>query len=119
MLDQPWESKYRFALPAETAEAGEVEAGETTPAGQEPIKWVSVAAALGPAQAEILRGRLETEGIPARVAQEAAGGVYGLTVGLLGQVDVIVPEEQAARAREVLSDVAEEAPQEEDKEDEG
>lgn len=117
MLDRSWESRYHFALPGEAAEAGDVETGETTPGSAEPIQWVSVAAALGPAQAEILRGRLETEGIPARVAQEAAGGVYGLTVGLLGQVDVLVPEEQAARAREILNDVAEELPEEEAQEE--
>jgi hypothetical protein len=102
MTDQAWENAYKGALPGSPAQANEG-ANETSPGGAEPIRWVRVAVALGPAHAEILRGRLEAEGIPARVLREPAGSVYGLTVGLLGQIDVVVPQEYAAQARDLLA----------------
>lgn len=102
MTDQAWESTYKGPLPGAPAQANEG-ANETSPGGAEPVRWVRVAMALGPAHAEILRGRLEAEGIPARVLQEPAGSVYGLTVGLLGQIDVVVPQEYAAQAHELLA----------------
>ncbi len=115
MTDQTWENAYKATLPGPAAQAGEG-AGETSPGGEAPVKWVRVAVALGPTHAEILRGRLEMEGIPARVLREPAGGVYGLTVGLLGQIDVVVPQEYAAQARELLAGEAEEG---EESEEEG
>ncbi len=41
-------------------------------------------------EAQMLVGRLETEGIPAQAWQEGAGKAYGLTVGYLGEVRVMV-----------------------------
>ncbi|MER3457602.1 MAG: hypothetical protein C4309_02195 [Chloroflexota bacterium] len=102
MTDQAWESTYKGPLPGAPAQAN-AGANETSSGGAEPVRWVRVAVALGPAHAEILRGRLEAEGIPARVLQEPAGSVYGLTVGLLGQIDVVVPQEYAAQARDLLA----------------
>lgn len=102
MTDQAWENTYKGTLPGTPAQANEG-ANETSPSGAEPVRWVRVAVALGPAHAEILRGRLEAEGIPARVLQEPAGSVYGLTVGLLGQIDVVVPQEYAAQACDLLA----------------
>jgi len=109
----------RFSLPDETDKAGEAssQAGETTPGGQETVRWVSVATTMGPLRAEVLRGRLEAEGIPALVIREAAGGIYAVTVGLLGEADVLVPEELAERAREILGeDIEEEPPRDEEDE---
>jgi hypothetical protein len=54
-------------------------------------------------KAAIIRGRLETEGIPARIQQEPAGVVIGLTTGLLGQAKVLVPEPLVDQALEILS----------------
>lgn len=113
MTNQTWDDAYRFAMPGRPTKAAEG-TSEGTPGGEEPVTWVSVAAALGPAHAEILRGRLETEGIPALVVREPAGSAYGLTVGLLGQVDIVVPQEYAARAREILADVGEETGEDEE-----
>lgn len=107
MTDQIWENAYKTILSGPPAQTGE-DAGETSPGGEEPVKWVRVAIALGPAHAEILRGRLEAEGIPAQVMREPAGGAYGLTVGLLGQTDILVPQEYAAQARELLAGETEE-----------
>jgi hypothetical protein len=59
--------------------------------------------ASGQPEAEIVKGRLESEGIPAVLRYESAGIVYGLTINGLGQVEVQVPASLAQHAREVLS----------------
>jgi len=54
-------------------------------------------------EAEIVKGRLNCEDIPAILRYEAAGVIYGLTVNGLGQVEVRVPSHLAQRAREILA----------------
>ena len=54
-------------------------------------------------EAEIIKGRLNCEEIPALLSYESAGVVYGLTVDGLGQVEVRVPSHLAQRAREILA----------------
>ena len=56
----------------------------------------------GPGQATILKQALEAAGIPAELSQESAGPVYGLTVGPLGLVDILVRESDAAAAGALL-----------------
>jgi len=53
--------------------------------------------------AHIIKGRLESEGIPALLSYESAGLVYGITVDGLGEVKVMVPESLAEQAREILA----------------
>jgi len=67
------------------------------------INWVVVEETMGITVAEIIAGRLQSEGIPARAWQEGAGGALGLIVGLLGTGHVVVPEEFADRARAILA----------------
>jgi len=57
----------------------------------------------GQPEAEIVKGRLEHEGIPAVLRYESAGIVYGLIIDGLGQVEVQVPSSLAQQAREILS----------------
>ena len=57
----------------------------------------------GQPEAEIVKGRLENEGIPAVLRYESAGVVYGLTIDGLGQVEVQVPSSLAQHAREILA----------------
>ena len=57
----------------------------------------------GQLEAEIVKGRLESEGIPAMLCYESAGVVYGLTIDGLGQVQVQVPSSLAQHAREILA----------------
>jgi len=59
-------------------------------------------------QANIITGRLETEGIPTRLKYEAAGPIYAITINGLGEVKVLVPEETLARACAVLEQSYEE-----------
>jgi len=53
-------------------------------------------------EAQIIQGRLESEGIPALLSYESLGLVYGLTTDGLGEVKIMVPEHLAKEAREVL-----------------
>jgi len=53
-------------------------------------------------EAQIIKGRLESEGIPALLSYESAGLVYGLTIDGLGQVKIMVPEHMAGEAKEIL-----------------
>jgi hypothetical protein len=59
-------------------------------------------------EAQIIRGRLEEEGIPVLLRYEAAGPVFGLAVGALAEVRVLVPAALAEQARLLL------APQQDD-----
>lgn len=58
--------------------------------------------AVGQPEAEIIKGRLENEGIPAMLRYESAGLIYGITVDGLGQVEVQVPSALADEARQIL-----------------
>ena len=73
--------------------------------GQKAIRWEEVATTSGITTAQILAGRLQSEGIPARAWQESAGQATGLVVGLLGMGHVVVPEEYVEQALDILADV--------------
>lgn len=59
----------------------------------------------GMLEAESVKILLESFDIPAYVNQESAGLTYGLTVGPLGEVDVLVPDEFLVQAKQVISDM--------------
>lgn len=63
---------------------------------------VVVYTAAGQAEANLIKSLLEAEGIPAGIVQEGAGAAFGFTVGLMGQADILVAEENAAQARDIL-----------------
>lgn len=54
--------------------------------------WVVVASTPGDTVAAVVAGALESAGIPVYTYRESAGAAIGLTVGLLGTVDILVPE---------------------------
>lgn len=81
----------------------EPEDSGTTPGGRQEVRWEVVARTAGLTPAEIIAGRLQAEGIPARAWQEGAGRALGLTVGLLGTGHVVVPAQYAARAKDILA----------------
>ena len=58
--------------------------------------------AQGMLEAEAVKGRLETSGIPAALDFESIGRVYGITIDGLGEVRILVPVDRAADARELL-----------------
>lgn len=53
-------------------------------------------------EAQVVKGRLESEGIPAFIRSEAAGVIYGITAGSLARADVLVPGPLADKAVEIL-----------------
>lgn len=63
-------------------------------------KLEKVYAASGQIEAHIIKGKLESEGIPVLLQYESE--VFGLTVDGMGEVRILVPEPLAERAREVI-----------------
>lgn len=53
-------------------------------------------------EAEIVKGRLESEGIPAFLRGEAVGPIIGLTSGSLALTEVLVPFPLADQAMDIL-----------------
>lgn len=67
------------------------------------ILWEVVATAAGMTQANLITGRLASDGIPTRLQYEAAGTIYAITVDGLGEVKILVPVPDWERATELLS----------------
>jgi len=65
-------------------------------------KWVVVRYPKNYAEAHIIKGLLEFEGIPALIEQEAIGKVYGMTTDGLGQIRVLVSAENKQEAEKIL-----------------
>ncbi|MCI0393371.1 MAG: DUF2007 domain-containing protein [Chloroflexi bacterium] len=84
-------------------------AGTTTPGGKQEVRWQVVAETPGLAGANIIAGRLQAEGIPARAWQESAGQAFGLIVGMLGAGYVEVPEAYAEQAEALLAETLDDA----------
>jgi hypothetical protein len=55
-------------------------------------------------QAQIVKGRLDSEGVPSLLRYEGAGLVYGVTVDGLGEARVMVPEALAEEAKAIVAD---------------
>ena len=53
-------------------------------------------------EAQVIKGRLENEGIPVLLTYDSASLVYGFTVDGLGEVRIMVPEHLAEEAKEIL-----------------
>jgi hypothetical protein len=65
---------------------------------------VLVYTALNHLEAEVVRGMLESKGIPASLQYESVGLVYGLTVDGMGETRVYVPQQLEARARRIINE---------------
>ncbi len=74
---------------------------------------VEVATVHGSLAAEVVRGKLEVNGIPVVIQHESAGGVYGIIVDGLGAEHIMVPADLVEEAREVL-DLRDEEPEEDE-----
>ena len=68
------------------------------------MNWVTVHKANGVTAAEILKNMLESFGIPARLSYEAAGRIYGLTMDGMGVAALLVPENRAQEAQDILAE---------------
>ncbi|NIS79231.1 MAG: hypothetical protein GTO14_03205 [Anaerolineales bacterium] len=67
-------------------------------------EMVVVETTSGVLEAEILRGLLEARGISVRLSHESVATIYGLSVGPLAAVDILVPTSQVSEARQILED---------------
>jgi hypothetical protein len=65
-------------------------------------KYTTIYIASGQPEAQIIKGRLELDGIPAMLRYESLGLVYGLTVDGLGQVEIQVPSNLVQKAKDIL-----------------
>lgn len=84
------------------------------PSYREEETWEVIFTASGIPHSHIIRGRLESEGIPTRVKYESAIVVYPVTVNGLGKVDILVEKNHREKALQILSESynEEEFPQE-------
>lgn len=70
-------------------------------ADREPVSVYTAANAM---EAELVRALLETEGIPAYASGQALSSIYGMQVGPLAEVDVMVMAEMAAQAQKIVEE---------------
>jgi hypothetical protein len=77
-----------------------------TNAQPEEPKLVKVYTEMGQLRAQVIKTRLESEGIPVLLRYDSASIVFALTVDGLGKVDILVPEPLAERARAILAEPA-------------
>ncbi|MCC6615009.1 MAG: DUF2007 domain-containing protein [Anaerolineae bacterium] len=69
---------------------------------QQPPRWVVILSTQNLIEAEIVAGRLKSEGIEAWVHQDPGARAYGITVGAWGEVRVLVDEHDYDAARRIL-----------------
>ena len=69
----------------------------------EDFKLVYVYSVSGQLQGQMIRIFLESQGISACVEEESSGTVFGMGVGPMAEAKIMVPEEQAAKALEILA----------------
>lgn len=77
----------------------------STGGGDEEVRWEVITNTPGLLPAQVIAGRLEAAGIPARAWQQSAGRAFGLVVGPMGTGYVIVPEEYVEQARDLLDEL--------------
>lgn len=70
------------------------------------MELVNVYRAAGQLEAEMIKSFLEAQGINVVINQESIGRTYGLSAGVLGMVEVLVPQSQAQEAQKLLSAMA-------------
>ena len=99
ILSTGFSSWFRPKHDAATDEQTQTTASTGGNIDQEPVVvWV----AANQMEAQIIKGRLESEGIPALIRGEALGAIYGLTTGSLAESAVLVPAALAEKAEALL-----------------
>lgn len=71
--------------------------------------WVRIRSAAGMTEAQLIKGRLEANGIAVRLQYDATGTIFAITIDGLGEVQILVPEETVSQARETLERFFDEA----------
>lgn len=64
----------------------------------------AVCAVSGLMKAQVIKAKLEAEGIPVLLDYESVGPIIGITVDGLGEVRVLVPQDRAEEARALIEE---------------
>lgn len=67
-------------------------------------RLVKIATVYDPAEAEVLRGLLEAQGIRVLVSKEAAAQVYGVFAGSMSEIELYVAAEDEAAAKTAVAE---------------
>ncbi len=73
----------------------------------EPAPWWVVYQTHNLGEAHIIAGRLRSEGISTQVVPYAGAAALGITIGVFGEVRLLVPTSDVARALAILKNPAE------------
>jgi hypothetical protein len=65
-------------------------------------RYISVGVVSGNLEAEMIKSYLQSLDIPCLLSEEAVGRVYGLGVGPLAEVEILVPSRYEQAAREAM-----------------
>lgn len=102
-VEQPDDAAGSDRQDGSQLEKGPQTASTTTTGGGSNNEPVVVWQADNRLEAQIVKGRLESHGVPAFLSGEALGTIYGLTTGSLAATDVLVPGPLAQKARDILA----------------
>ncbi len=64
--------------------------------------WIKINLEVNMAEAKIIKGMLESNSIPVKLKYDVAGQLYGITVGGLERVGILVPENYKKVAEALL-----------------
>ena len=103
-----WFKRKFSGTAADASEEKEGTTASTTTGGASEQEPVVVWEAANLMEAQVVKGRLESEGIPAWIRSESLGAIYGLTAGGLAAAEVFVPAPLADKALEILAPEGEE-----------
>jgi hypothetical protein len=78
------------------------------------IGWVVVAEVYNQDEAQLINGLFLMAAIPVKLERESAGDIYGLTIGPLAKMQILVPQDRVEDAEKILAGQVEET-----KDDEG
>jgi hypothetical protein len=80
----------------------------------ESTPWVVVLTTYSIVQAQLALARLQDEGILARLRQEAASRAIPVDFGIIGRIDILVPEPSEEKAAQVIEEtIVDDLPDEE------
>ena len=86
-----------------TTSQGQTQSATSTTGGHLHQEPVVVWEAENELEAQIVKSKLESEGIPVLLRGEALGAIYGLTTGALAATDVLVPAALLDKAVDLLT----------------
>ena len=67
------------------------------------VEWQIIGEVYNQDEAQFIGGLLSTAGIPVKLDRETLGNIYGLTVGPLAAIRILVPSERAGDAEIILA----------------